>query len=207
MKKYPTVKCLFVDIGGVMLTDGWNHAARRKAATHFHLDLADLEQRHHHAFDTLEIDKLTFDEYLDHVIFHEKRAFSRTTFRKYMFSCSRPFPQMIDLVRGLKSTYRLKVFVLSNEARELNAYRIKTFKLDTFVDAFISSCYVHLRKPDRDIFRLALDIAQTPPSQVVYIENTRMFVTIAEGLGVRSILHTDYASTKAALAAFGLAAR
>ena len=82
--------------------------------------------------------------------------------------------------------------MVSNEARELNSYRIRKFKLDGFVDSFISSCFVHVRKPDADIFRLALDIAQAPARQVVYIENTPMFVQVAEGLGIRSILHTDY---------------
>jgi putative hydrolase of the HAD superfamily len=90
--------------------------------------------------------------------------------------------------------------VVSNEARELNAYRIRKFKLDGFVDAFISPCFVHIRKPDAEIFRLELDIAQKPARQV---ESTPMFVQIAEGLGIRSILHTDYKSTCAALASFG----
>ncbi len=94
--------------------------------------------------------------------------------------------------------------MVSNESREVNAYRIRKFKLDGFVDSFISSCFVHIRKPDADIFRLALDIAQAPARQVVYIENTPMFVQIAEGLGIRSILHTDYKSTCAKLASFGL---
>ena len=78
------------------------------------------------------------------------------------------------------------------------------FKLDELVDSFISSCFVHVRKPDAHLFRLALDIAQAPAQQVVYIENTPMFVQIAEGLGIRSILHMDYKSTCAKLASFGL---
>jgi len=86
----------------------------------------------------------------------------------------------------------------------LNSHRIRTFKLYEFVDLFVSSCFVHVRKPDADIFRLALDIAQVPAQRVLYIENTPMFVQIAEGLGIRSILHTDYRSTCAALASFGL---
>jgi putative hydrolase of the HAD superfamily len=98
----------------------------------------------------------------------------------------------------------LKIIVVSNEGRELNAYRIRKFKLDGFVDSFISSCFVHIRKPDVDIFRLALDISQAPARQVVYIENTPMFVRIAEGLGIRSILHTNYKSTRAKLALLGL---
>jgi putative hydrolase of the HAD superfamily len=98
----------------------------------------------------------------------------------------------------------LKIIVVSNEARELNSHRIQKFKLDGFVDSFISSCFVHVRKPDAEIFRLALDIAQAPARQVVYIENTSMFVQIAEGLGIRGILHTDYSSTCAKLVSFGL---
>jgi putative hydrolase of the HAD superfamily len=72
------------------------------------------------------------------------------------------------------------------------------------VDFFISSSFVHVRKPDADIFQLALDIAQVPARKVVYIENTPMFVQIAEGLGIHGILHTDYKSTCAKLSALGL---
>ena len=96
------------------------------------------------------------------------------------------------------------ITVVSNEARELNAYRIQKFKLDGFVDTFISSCFVQLRKPDVAIFHLALDISLAPAQEIVYIENTPMFVQIVEGLGIRSILHTDYQSTCARLAALGL---
>ena len=111
---------------------------------------------------------------------------------------------MIDLVAQLKIRYGLKVAVVSNESREVNGYRIRKFKLHRLVDSFISSCFVHIRKPDADIFRFALDIAQAPARHVLYIENTPMFVQIAEGLGIRSILHTDYKSTCAKLASFGL---
>jgi putative hydrolase of the HAD superfamily len=121
-----------------------------------------------------------------------------------MFAQSKPHVEMIELVTELKVRHGLKIAAVSNEARELNAYRIRKFKLDGIVDFFISSCFVHLRKPDADIFRLALDIAQTPIRQVVYIENTPMFVQIAEGLGIRSILHTDCRSTRTKLASFGL---
>jgi putative hydrolase of the HAD superfamily len=121
-----------------------------------------------------------------------------------MFAQSKPYPEMIELVRKLKAKHGLKIAVVSNEARELNSHRIRTFKLDKFVDSFVSSCFVHVRKPDADIFRLALDITQAPTWQVIYIENTPMFVQVAEGLGIRSILHTDYRSTCAKLASFGL---
>ena len=121
-----------------------------------------------------------------------------------MFAQSKPYPEMIELVRRLKTQYGLQIVVVSNEARELNAHRIRKFKLDGFVDSFISSCFVHVRKPDADIFRLALDIAQVGARQVAYIDNTPMFVQIAVGLVIQSILHKDYMSTCAKLASFGL---
>jgi putative hydrolase of the HAD superfamily len=121
-----------------------------------------------------------------------------------MFDQSKPFPKMINLVRRLKTRYGLKIVVVSNEGRELNEYRIRKFKLDGFVDFFISSCFVRLRKPDAEIFRVALNTVRVPANQVVYIENTPMFVEIAEGLGIRSILHTDYKSTCAKLTSLGL---
>jgi len=121
-----------------------------------------------------------------------------------MFAQSKPYAEMLELIARLKVRHGLKVAVVSNEARELNEYRIRKFQLARFVDSFVSSCFVHVRKPDADIFRLALDIAQVPTRQVIYIENTPMFVRIAEGLGIRSILHTDYRSTCAKLASLGL---
>jgi putative hydrolase of the HAD superfamily len=204
MKRNAPITTLFLDIGGVLLTDGWDHLARRRAAKHFKLNRAEMEDRHHLTFDTYEEGKLTLEEYLGRVVFHQKRPFTRAQFRRFMFAQSKPCPEMIELVRKLKARYGLKIAVVSNEGRELNAYRIRKFKLDRFVDSFISSCFVHVRKPDADIFRLAQDIAQAPARQVVYIENTPMFVQVAEGLGIRSILHTDYRSTCAKLASLGL---
>ena len=204
MKRGAPITTLFLDIGGVLLTDGWDHRARKRAATHFKVKWAEMEQRHSLNFDAYEEGKLTLEEYLSRVVFHQKQAFTRAQFRRFMFAQSKPYPEMIELVRKLKTKCELKIVVVNNEARELNSHRIRKFKLDRFVDAFISSCFVHLRKPDADIFRLALDIAQTPARQVVYIENTAMFVQIAAGLGISSILHTDYRSTRAKLASFGL---
>jgi putative hydrolase of the HAD superfamily len=203
-KRATAITCVFVDIGGVLLTNGWDHHARRRAAKRFKLEWAEMENRHQLNFATYEEDNLTLEEYLDRVVFFKKRTFTRAVFRRFMFAQSKPYPQMIELVRKLKTKYGLKIAVVSYEARELNAYRIRQFKLDGFVDAFISSCFVRLRKPYADIFKLALDIAQTPERQIVYIENTPLFVQIVEGFEIRSILHTDYKSTCAKLAAFGL---
>jgi putative hydrolase of the HAD superfamily len=204
MKKATAIQCLFLDIGGVLLTDGWGHESRKLAAKAFDLNPEEMESRHNQAFDTYELGKLTIEEYLSRVVFYEERPFTPAQFRKFMFAQSKPYPEMIELARRLKARYGLKVAVVSNEARELNSYRIRKFKLNAFVDFFISSCFVHLRKPDMDIFRVALDIAQVPANQVVSIENLPMFVQVAEDLGIRGICHTDYKSTCVKLASFGL---
>jgi putative hydrolase of the HAD superfamily len=204
MKRAISVTTLFLDIGGVLLTNGWDHYARKRAAANFKLEFSEMEDRHHLTVDTYEEGKLALEEYLDRVVFYQKRPFTQAQFRRFMFAQSKPYPEMIGMVRSLKAKCGLKIVVVSNEARELNAYRIHEFKLNGFVDSFISSSFVHIRKPDLDIFRIALDIAQTPARQVLYIEDTPMFVHIAEGLGIRGILHTDYNSTCAKLASFGL---
>ena len=203
MKK-ATITCVFVDIGGVLLTDGWDQHARKRAAMNFKLELAEMEDRHRLTFEAHEEGKLTMEEYLGLVVFHQKRPFTRAQFRRFMFAQSKPYPEMIELVAQLKVRHGLKIAVVSNEARALNEYRIRKFKLDRFVDFFISSCFVHVRKPDADIFRLALNIAQVPARQVVYIENTPMFVEIAQSLDIHGVHHQGLETTRSALETFGL---
>jgi putative hydrolase of the HAD superfamily len=199
-----TPTALFLDVGGVLLTNGWDHLARRRAAKRFMLTWSEMEERHRLNFETHEEGKLSFGEYLNRVVFYQKRPFTRTQFKRFMFDQSKPCPGMIELFAQLKMRHGLRIAVVSNESREVNAYRIRKFKLDRLVDSFVSSCFVHIRKPDTDIFRLALDIAQAPARQVLYVENTPLFVDVAEGLGIRSILHTDYQSTCSKMASFGL---
>ena len=185
MNNTSAITCLFVDIGGVLLTNGWDHNLRKRAAADFKLDWDEMESRHHLNIDVYETDKLSLKDYLARVVFHQERPFTPAQFRDYMFAQSQPYPEMIELITQLKIRYGLKIVVVSNEAREINDYRIEKFKLDEFVDCFISSCYVQLRKPDKDMFRLALDLAQVPAKQVAYIENTPLFVEVAKSLEIR----------------------
>jgi putative hydrolase of the HAD superfamily len=198
------ISTLFVDIGGVLLTNGWDHNIRAQAAEKFGLDYAEMNERHHLTFDTYEEGKLSLDEYLNRVVFYQERSFSREEFKAFMYAQSQPFPEMIELMRELKTQYGLQIAAVSNEGRELTVYRVKQFKLGAFIDFFISSCFVHYRKPDADLYRIALDIAQVRPEQVVYIDDRPMFVEVAQGLGIQSIIHKSYQSTVTALGEFGL---
>ena len=163
-----------------------------------------MQDRHKLTMVTYEEGKLTLSEYLHRIVFYEKRSFTLNQFQEFMFSQTTPNTTMIEFIQQLKKKYKLKIAVVNNEARELNEFRIKKFQLNQFVDFFISSCFVHFRKPDADIFRIALDIAQVPAEQVVYIEDLQMFVEVARDLGIRGIQHKDYLTTSKALDSFGL---
>ena len=199
-----TISTLFLDIGGVFLTNGWDRSARKRAAEKFNLDIAEMDERHHLTFDTYEEGKLSLDEYLSRVVFYEERSFSQDDFRTFMFDQSRPYHEMLELVRSIKARYGLKIAAVNNEGRELSIHRIRKFNLGSVIDCFVSSCFVHYRKPDTDIYRVALDITQASPQQVVYIEDRAMFVDVARGLGMHGIHHKALETTKAALGSFGL---
>jgi putative hydrolase of the HAD superfamily len=195
---------LFVDIGGVLLTNGWDRKARRRAAEAFGLDFEEMDQRHHLTFVTYEEGKLSLDGYLDCTVFNQARPFTRREFRAFMFEQSRPMNGMIGFLRQLKTAQSLRLAAISNEGRELLVYRIRHFGLSEFIDFFVGSAFVHFRKPDVDIFHIALDLAQVGPEQAVYIDDRPLFVEVAGGLGMSTIHYTNLTSTQLALAKLGL---
>ena len=197
------VTTLFLDIGGVLLTNGWDHNIRLHAAEKFGLNDHEMNERHHLTFDTYEAGKLSLDEYLNRIVFYQKRSFSREDFKKFMYDQSKAFPEMIELIRGLKTRYNLQVAAVSNEGRELTTYRVQQFKMGSFIDFFVSSCFVHYRKPDEDIYRIALDISQVKPEQVIYIDDREMFVEVARGLGITGIVHNQLPSHEDVIGSVG----
>ena len=201
MKK---IKALFTDIGGVILSNGWDHIGREKAVHKFNLNKDEVNERHHLTYDTYEIGKIDLNTYLKRTVFYKKRNFTVKEFKEFMFAQSVSYPHMMKFIKDLKIKNNLRTIAVSNEAKELNNYRIKKFKLKEIIDAFVSSSYVHFRKPDEDIFKVALDVAQFEPDEVVYLEDRMMFVEVANSLGINGIHHTDYASTVYKLAEFGL---
>jgi putative hydrolase of the HAD superfamily len=198
------IEAVFTDVGGVLLTNGWDTEGRKLAAAQFHLDREEMDSRHRMTFDTYEIGKISLDAYLDRIIFYEQRSFSKDDFKAFMYAQSKPYPEMLDLIRQTKARNSIKMAVVSNEGRELTEYRIRQFGLASFVDFFVSSCFVHFRKPDADIFRMAIDMAQVAPEKTVYIDDRTLFVEVARTLGLQAIHHTSYQETREAFTRFGL---
>ncbi len=198
------IKAIFTDLGGVCLSNGWDTVTRKKAAKHFKLDSVEMEARHNMIAGIYEEGKLSIDVYLDFVVFHEPREFHRETFIAYMKAQSTPFQDMLDLYRAIKAKTGCRILALSNEGRELADHRIARFDLPEFIDIFIVSSYVGFRKPDPTIFKIALDIAQIKPQEIVYIDDREMLAEAAAKMGLKSLWHRSYRTTKTTLARHGL---
>ena len=196
MQKINDLKILFFDVGGILLSNGWGHESRKKAAQQFGLDYAEVDALHNFIFNVYEIGSITLDEYLDTVIFNYPRDFVRQDFKDFMYSESVELPDMLQWLKEWKKDCGFRIISINNEGKELNDYRVQKFKLHKTFDAFISSCEVKMRKPDPRIFRLALGIAQASPSQCVYFDDRIMFANAAQKLGIRSFHHTGFESTK-----------
>jgi putative hydrolase of the HAD superfamily len=197
--KDKNITTLFLDIGGVLLSNGWGREERKKAVTHFKLNEEEIQERHHLTFDTYEQGKLLLNEYLKRVVFYEPRSFSMDEFKKFMFSLTVVYQETIDFFKIFKNQYHLDVIAVNNEGRELNEYRIKEYKLRELIDAFVSSSFVHLRKPDADLFRMAIDVAQASPEHCIYIDDRLMFVEVAQGLGMNGIHYDGLESVRSQL--------
>jgi putative hydrolase of the HAD superfamily len=206
MESSADITALFLDIGGLLLTNGWDRAMRRRAAETFGLEFDEMNERHNLTFDTYERGLLSLQEYLQRVIFHQPRSFTPEQFRAFMFEQSRPLGNNLEFFHQIAGAYHLKVAAISNEGRELALHRIRTFHLGELMDFFVLSSFVRFRKPDEDIFRLALDIAQVPPERALYIDDRLMFAEVAQGVGIRSIHHESLNRTHAALTELGLQA-
>jgi putative hydrolase of the HAD superfamily len=194
-----SVKILFFDIGGVLLSNGWGHESRKEAAEKFGLDYAEVSELHTFIFNVYEMGSITLDEYLDTVVFNRPRDFAREDFKEFMFSQSVELSGMLKWLKAWKKDCGFRIIAINNEGKELNDYRVKKFKLHDCFDAFISSCEVKLRKPDPAIFHLALGVALAQPGQCVYFDDRSMFANAAQKIGIRAFHHTDFETTKGIL--------
>jgi len=198
------IKVLLCDLGGVLLTNGWGRDSRVKAANHFGFDFDEMQSRHQLIFGNYEVGKITLTEYLHYAVFFKPRTFTQEAFIEFIYAQSQPHPEMLAWIKDLKKKYQLKVVILSNEGQELTDYRIKTFKLDELGDFFLVSCYMGISKPDLEVYRKAIEFVQTPPEQIVYLDDRQLFIDIANEFHINAICHKEIQSTQKALKELGL---
>ena len=180
------------------MTDGWGRSTRERVFAIFGLqeDQDEMMERHEMNFDTYELGRMTFDDYLDNTVFYKKRDFGKEEFVAFLLQQSEALPGAIEYFTELKKKYSLKVIAVSNEARELNEYRIKTFQLHNLFDSFVSSCYIGMRKPDPLMYKMASDISFTPFNEAVYIDDRIIYIEYARSLGLPSLHYTGVESAK-----------
>jgi putative hydrolase of the HAD superfamily len=198
------ITTLFWDVGGVLLTNGWDRDTRREAAARFGLNFDELEERHEPLLSALETGKMSLDEYLDQAVFCRPTSFARGEFKSFIYAQSQPFPESLALARELAGKYLM--CVINNESTELNLYRIQKFGLREIFTVFFSSCFVRLRKPDPTIYRLALDMIQKTREECCFIDDRPLNLEGARKAGIRAIQFQDAGRLRRELAELGVAA-
>ncbi len=198
------LNAIFWDLGGVLLTNGWDREARHRACERFGLDWNDFQDRHEHIVDDFETGRMDLDGYLERTVFFEPRAFTPADFKAFMFAQSQADPGPLALVRRLRDGARYRLGVINNESFELNLYRIDRFRLRECFPLFFSSCFVRLRKPDASIYRLALHVTQTAPAEALFVDDRAINVEAARRVGMQTIHYRSLDQLRSCLSDLGV---
>ncbi len=198
------IQIIYSDIGGVLGTNGWGSDLRAKVVEHFGLDEVTVDKRHHLMFDSYERGYLTFEQYLKYVFFEDLRSFEWTAVRDFIYAGSIPWHENIELFRHVKAVNKVKLALISNEGEGITQYRIEKFGLRELADFIVVSHCVHMRKPDAQIWQLALDLAQVKVDQAVYVDDREMFVNRATELGFTAFQHVTVEETRRHFEQLGL---
>ena len=201
----PAITTLFWDIGGVVLTNGWDRESRRAAAQAFQLDSEDFQDRHDLSFPAFDSGQITLDQYLDRTLFYRSRTFTREEFTAFMFAQSREYPETRAVLSAAARTGKYFIASINNEPLELNNYRIEAFNLRKDFTAFFSSCYLHSRKPEEAIFRIALEVTQRPAEECVFIDDRPLNLENPRRLGMNVVHHRNAPQLVADLKSLGIA--
>ena len=182
---------VFFDIGGVLGTNGWDREQRARALQKFSVEDEDFEHRHHQVVSEFETGAMSLEEYLDVTVFYTPRLFSREDFELYMLSLSEPNPYTIQIAKHVAAAGRVRLMTMNNESAGLNVYRIDRFGLKPIFTAFLSSCWLGVRKPSRAFFERGLSIAQAEASSSLLIDDRDQNVAPAAALGMHTIHYKD----------------
>jgi putative hydrolase of the HAD superfamily len=200
------ISAIFWDNGGVILTNGWDRDARRRAVEKFHLDWTEFEDRHELVLNAFETGKLSLNDYLKRTVFYRERPYTPEEFRKFIFEQSQACPEPLAFVGALAQKKKWLMASLNNESGEVNEYRIATFKLREYFEVFFSSCYLGVRKPGAEIYNLALKIAQRAPQECIFIDDRSLNLECAREMGINTIQYKNVGQLKAELARYGVLA-
>ncbi len=201
----PEITTIFFDIGGVILTNGWDRDARREAAQAFRLDWEDFQDRHDLSFPAFDAGQITLNQYLDRTLFYRPRSFTREEFTAFMFAQSKEYPETRGILSALARTGKYLIGAINNEPLELNQYRIEAFQLRRDFQFFFSSCYLNARKPEETIYRIALEVTQRAPENCVFIDDRALNLESPRRLGMNIVHHQNAPQLRNELQTLGIA--
>ena len=201
----PEITTIFSDIGGVILTNGWDRDGRREAAQAFRLDWEEFQDRHDLSFPAFDAGQITLNQYLDRTLFYRPRTFTREEFTAFMFAQSKEYPEARAILSALARSGKYLIGAINNEPLELNQYRIEAFRLRRDFQAFFSSCYLNARKPEETIYRIALQVTQRPPESCVFIDDRALNLENPRRLGMNVIHHQNAPQLRQDLQSLGIA--
>ena len=178
---------IFFDIGGVLGSNGWDREQRQRAVKQFDLNAEDFEWRHKEVVAQWEEGRITLDEYLDIAVFCTRRSFSREEFIEFMYAQSIPDEATISIARMLSRQAGYTLMTMNNEAEELNTHRIEKFGISQVFEAFLSSCWLGVRKPIPRFYNRGLGIAYAEPETSLFIDDRPQNIISASTLGMNVV--------------------
>lgn len=202
----PKITAIFSDVGGVLLTNGWDRHSRRKLVERFKLDWDEFEDRHELVVTGFETGHLGMDQYLDRTVFYRPRDFTRDGIKDFMYAQSQPKDDSLALLERLAGSGQFLLATLNNESRELNLHRIERFGLKKYFSVFFSSCFLGVKKPDEEIYVKALAISQRAPEECVFIDDRALNLDAPNRLGMKTIQFHDAAQLENDLRVLGVEA-
>jgi putative hydrolase of the HAD superfamily len=198
------ITSVFWDIGGVILTNGWDHNSRMEAVQMFGLDWEEYRERHDLSFPAFDAGQITLNQYLDRTLFYRPRPFTREEFTAFMFAQSKEYPETRAVLSDVARSGKYYVASINNEPRELNQYRIEAFGLRKDFQAFFSSCYLNARKPEEGIYRIALEVSQRSPESSAFIDDRSLNLENPRRLGMQVVHHQNAKQLREDLKALGI---
>jgi putative hydrolase of the HAD superfamily len=199
-----SIKAIFWDVGGVLATNAWDRGQREEALAHFRLDKEEFADRHELSVSSFERGKINLSEYLERTVFYRARPFTQDEFRNYIFSLSQPKPEVLSFAKSLADSARYLMGTINNESLDLNLYRIEKFGMRAIFKVFISSCFVGYRKPEPEIYKLALEITQQTSEECCFIDDRALNLEVAKRLGMHVIEMDGLEQLKSDLSILGV---
>jgi len=126
--------------------------------------------------------ELTSDEFLTQLGFSDPVFHMRDYIENHL-TIDRDFYTFADETEG-KYNYAL----LSNDVSEWSRYITEYYDLNRYLPIKIVSGDVHFRKPDRQIYEIALKMLNVPAEECIFIDNSVQNLRTAARLGMDTIL-------------------